>query len=118
MPYLNETTGLYYFGDKQLGDIEVPERPTAHHKWVNGAWQVNLAQLKAASITELKARTQVKFAPTDWAITRSIDPTSKKAIPQTIMDERKAIRDECDAKEAAINAATTAEDIVRIMGYV
>lgn len=33
-----DVQGNYHEGDKQLGDVEVPQRPAPNYKWENDEW--------------------------------------------------------------------------------
>lgn len=41
MPYYNPQTKIVNHGDKQLGEIEVPDRPNQYCDWNGEAWQFN-----------------------------------------------------------------------------
>lgn len=43
MGYIDQQ-GNYHEGDKQLGDIEVPKRPSLEHTWQNGEWVIGKKQ--------------------------------------------------------------------------
>jgi len=38
MGYISSKDGSYYEGDKQYGDIDVPQRPSPKHIWQNENW--------------------------------------------------------------------------------
>lgn len=45
----------YYVGDRINGDLEVPERPTALHDWVDGEWALDVARSKGERIAQLQS---------------------------------------------------------------
>lgn len=45
--YISAIDGSYYEGDKQHGDLEVPQRPSADHYWENEAWVLDENRKKA-----------------------------------------------------------------------
>ena len=69
-----------------------------------------LAELKDRKISELKSTAGKKLSETDWYIIREAD--SGEATPQSIKDEREAIRTQSDSIEADINALTTKKSVV------
>ena len=40
MSYINKE-GIYYIGDRQENDLEVPDRPSINHEWINDEWIIN-----------------------------------------------------------------------------
>lgn len=60
MPYL-APDGTLYVGNKQLGSIEVPDRPTPQHNWIDDAWVLGLAAVPQ-SVTPLQARRAMRQA--------------------------------------------------------
>lgn len=69
----------------------------------------NFIKRKAASIQGAKNTANAKLARTDWYITRLTE--TGVAIPQNIVEERAAIKAECNETEAMWTAATTMEDV-------
>jgi len=65
--------------------------------------------LKTSKIENLKHIYKSKLENTDWYIIRGQEGI---AAPQSILDERAALRTECQSKEAEINALTTKSSIV------
>ena len=72
--------------------------------------QGTLAELKANKIANLKHSIGSELAKTDWYIIREAD--SGEATPQSIKDERAALRTQSDELEAQINALTTKKAVV------
>ena len=72
--------------------------------------QGTLAELKANKISNLKHSIGSQLAKTDWYIIREAD--SGEATPQSIKDERAALRTQSDELEAQINALTTKKAVV------
>lgn len=62
-------------------------------------------------VGQVKATAASLLAATDWMVTRAVDPSSAKAVPQEILDERTAVRIKSNEKEAAIEATTTTEEL-------
>jgi hypothetical protein len=69
-----------------------------------------LAELKENKIKGLKLAVGEELAKTDWYIIREAD--SGEATPQSIKDERAALRTKSDSIEAEINALTTKKAVV------
>jgi hypothetical protein len=64
MGYISSKDGSYYEGDKQYGDIDVPQRPSANHEWINGAWVEDVAKsrlIAAAAIDVQAGKTRLKY---------------------------------------------------------
>ena len=69
-----------------------------------------LAELKSDKISQLKSIAGNRLSITDWYIVRNADTGAE--IPQSIKDERAAIRTQSDSIEAEINALTTKKAVV------
>lgn len=69
-----------------------------------------LAELKSDKIQSLKSMVSSELSKTDWYIIREAD--SGEATPQSIKDERAALRTQSDSIEAEINALTTKKAVV------
>ena len=69
-----------------------------------------LAELKAEKVSQLKSMVGGQLSQTDWYIIREAD--SGEATPQSIKDERAALRTKSDSIEAEINALTTKKAVV------
>ena len=69
-----------------------------------------LDELKANKVSQLKRMTSDKLSKTDWYIIREAD--SGQATPQSIKDERAALRTQSDSIEAEINALSTKKAVV------
>jgi hypothetical protein len=69
-----------------------------------------LAELKADRIDELKSTASSKLSQTDWYIIREAD--SGESTPQSIKDDRAALRASSNTIEADINALTTKKSVV------
>ena len=72
--------------------------------------QGTLAELKANKVSQLKSMVGGKLSTTDWYIIREAD--SGEATPQSIKDERAALRTQSDSIEAEINALSTKKAVV------
>ncbi len=95
---IQELTNLHLDGDVYTYDvIEKPILGT-------------LAELKSKRIVELKMLVGSKLSITDWYIIREAD--SGEATPQSIKNERAALRTKSDTIEAEINALNTKKAVV------
>ena len=75
----------------------------------NKSFVLSVSELKANKIENLKHIYKSKLEKTDWYIIRAQEGI---AAPQSILDERAALRTECQSKEAEINALSTKASIV------
>jgi len=95
---IEELSPIYLSGDVYTYDvIEKPIKET-------------LAELKANKISSLKSTVGGKLSVTDWYIVRNADTGAE--VPQSIKDERAALRTKSDSIEAEINALTTKKAVV------
>ena len=88
---------------KLVGDVytyDVIEKPIKE----------TLAELKAEKISNLKGTASNELTRTDWYIVRNADTGAE--VPQSIKDERAAIRTKSDSIEVEINALTTKKSVV------
>ena len=88
---------------KLVGDVytyDVIEKPIKE----------TLAELKEGKVRELKSLVGSKLSQTDWYIIREAD--NGQATPQSIKDDRAALRTASDLIEAEINALTTKKSVV------
>ena len=95
-------TRLYTNTPKELEDvIETPEGQEE---------EVTTIGLKTQWIAQVKENANKGLAATDWYVIRKAE--RDVAIPAEVTAERQAIIDACTAKEAAITAATTIEELM------
>jgi hypothetical protein len=95
---IQEIVNLHLEGDIYTYDvIEKPIKET-------------LTTLKKLKVLELKNLVANKLSLTDWYIVREAD--SGEPTPQSIKDERAALRTQSNDKEAEINALTTKKEVV------
>lgn len=95
---IEELSSIYFSNNTFTYDvIEVPIKET-------------LAELKEAKIAQLKSMVGIKLSETDWYIIREAD--SGEATPQSIKDNRAALRTKSDSIEAEINALSTKKAVV------
>lgn len=112
-----ETAGFYdvvtpsydsatqYLGDLEWdGDTSVFTYPV-----IDKTWSETVSELKESKIAELKNLYNRKLVQTDWYIIRAQEGI---AAPQSILDDRAALRTECATKEGEINALTTKKAVV------
>ena len=72
--------------------------------------QVVTKGLKSQWIEQTKDAANKALAPTDWYVIRKVERGVE--IPAEVAAERQAIIDDCTAKETAIAAATTVEQLM------
>ena len=90
---------------KQLEDVtETPEGATE---------PVTTKGLKSTWIAQCKAAAGSALAATDWVVTRKVERGIE--IPAGIAADRAQIVADCDAKEAAIAACTTVEELIAVV---
>lgn len=95
---IEELTNLHLEGDIYTYDvIEKPIKET-------------LSSLKKMKVLELKNLVANKLSLTDWYIVREAD--SGEPTPQSIKDERAALRTQSNNLEAQINALSTKKEVV------
>ena len=95
---IQELSNLHLDGDVYTYDvIEKPIKET-------------LAELKSQKIQTVKFEVESKLKSTDWYIIREAD--NGQATPQSIKDEREALRAKSNSIEAEINALTTKKAVV------
>jgi len=101
-------TRTYVNTPKALEDVtETPEGQTE---------PVTTKGLKSQWIAQIKASANSQLAATDWMVIRKAE--RDVAIPAEVVVERQAIIAECNAKEAAITAATTMEQLIAVVAPV
>lgn len=74
----------------------------------------DLDDLKGVWVTKEKVKAGSQLSQTDWYIVRAAEDPSYPC-PEEIKAERAAIRAESNAKEAAINATTTVEELMEVV---
>jgi hypothetical protein len=101
-------TRTYTNTPKALEDVtETPEGQTE---------PVTTTGLKSQWIAQCKAAAGSALAQTDWCVTRKFERGID--IPESIATERAQIVADCDAKEAAIAACTTVEELMAVVAPV
>lgn len=76
----------------------------------NKTWSQTLAELKEQKIANLKSSANSELSKTDWYIVREAEGGT--AAPQSILDDRNAIRSTVATKEGEINAKTTKASVI------
>lgn len=76
----------------------------------NKTWSQTLTQLKEQKIANLKNIAHGELAKTDWYITRAQEGVP---APQSVLDERTAIRASVETKEAEIVALSTKAAVIK-----
>ena len=96
---------------QKLGDLEWDaDSSTFTYPVIDRTWTQTVAELKEAKIANLKSIYNRKLSETDWYIVREAEGGT--ATPQSILDDRTALRTECGTKEGEINAKTTKAAVV------
>ena len=109
--FYSVVTPTYNSATQYLGDIEWDEDNSQFtYPVIDKTWTQTVAELKEVKIANLKAIYNNKLAETDWYIVREAEGGT--AAPQSILDDRAALRTECGTKEAEINAKTTKAAVV------
>ena len=76
----------------------------------NGSTTVGL---KTVHTQQVKQTANTLLNPTDWYYVRNVEVGTE--VPANVVSYRAAVRAECDRLEAAINAATSVEDLINIL---
>lgn len=101
-------TRTYTNTPKALEDVtETPEGATE---------PVTTKGLKSQWIAQIKSAANSQLASTDWMVIRKAE--RDVTIPSDVVAERAQIIADCNAKEAAINAATTMEEFIAVVAPV
>ena len=109
--FYDVVTPDYDSATQNLGDLEWDaDSSTFTYPVINKTWTQTVAELKESKIASLKSIYNRKLAETDWYIIRASEGGT--ATPQSILDDRAALRTECGTKEAEINAKTTKAAVV------
>ena len=109
--FYDVVTPSYDSATQYLGDLEWDsDSSTFTYPVINRTWTQTVAELKEAKIANLKAIYNRKLSETDWYIVREAEGGT--AAPQSILDDRAALRTECGTKEGEINAKTTKAAVV------
>ena len=104
----NVVTRTYTNTPKALEDVtETPEGATE---------PVTTKGLKSQWIAQGKQAANSQLAQTDWVVTRKAERGVE--IPTDIAEERAKIIADCNAKEAAITAATTMDEFIAVVAPV
>lgn len=104
----NTVTRVYTNTPKALEDVtEVPEGATE---------PVTTKGLKSQLVAQAKAAAGSALAATDWMVIRKAERGVD--VPADVAAERAKIVADCDAKEAAINACTTVEELMAVVAPV
>jgi len=94
-----ELGDIYFDADNEVFTYPVESRTFAQ----------TVAELKEQKIANLKSIYNRELAKTDWYIIRSQEGIS---VPQSVLDSREALRNECATHEASINSKTTKASVV------
>ena len=101
-------TRTYTNTPKALEDVtETPEGQTE---------AITTKGLKSQWIAQAKATANSQLASTDWMVIRKAE--RDVAIPSDVVTERAKIIADCTAKETAITAATTMEELIAVVAPV
>ena len=102
-------TPVYDFRTQELSQIKL-DGDVYTYDVIEKPIKETLSELKAEKISQLKYMVGGQLSQTDWYIIREAD--SGEATPQSIKDERAALRTQSDLIEAEINALTTKKAVV------
>lgn len=95
---------------EQLGDIYFDaDAEVFTYPVESKTYSQTVAELKEQKIENLKSIYNRELAKTDWYIIRSQEGIS---VPQSVLDSREALRNECATHEASINAKTTKASVI------
>ena len=109
--FYDVVTPSYDSAIQKLGDLEWDaDSSTFTYPVINKTWTQTVAELKESKIANLKSIYNRKLSETDWYIIRASEGGT--ATPQSILDDRAALRTECATKESEINAKTTKAAVV------
>lgn len=104
----NVVTRTYVNTPKALEDVtETPEGQTE---------PVTTKGLKSQAIAQAKATANSQLASTDWMVIRKAERGVE--IPTDVAQERAKIIADCTAKEAAITACTTMDELIAVVAPV
>lgn len=104
----NTVTRVYTNTPKALEDVtEVPEGATE---------PVTTKGLKSQLVAQAKAAAGSALAATDWMVIRKAERGVD--VPADVAAERAKIVADCDAKESAIKACTTVEELMAVVAPV
>ncbi len=104
--FYNIVTPTYNEKTEVLGDIYFDSENSCFTYPVNSiTFSQSLSEMKTEKIEELKSIYNSRLGETDWYIIREAEGGA--AAPQSVLDQRSALRTECATKEAEINAKTT-----------
>lgn len=96
---------------EQLGVVEVPDPQDYDQRFYWGVGNPkDLDQLKAQWIAQTKNSANAALTQTDWMVIRKAERNID--VPADTVSARAAIIAEANAKEAAITAATTVEELI------
>ncbi len=95
---VEESYNLHLSGDVYTYDVI--ERPINE----------TLEELKSNKVSDLKSIVSSQLSQTDWYIIREAD--SGEVTPQSIKDDRAALRTKSDTIEAEINSLSTKKEVV------
>ena len=90
-------------------DNSDPENPVM----VDTDVQVVTHGLKHTMINQVKHTAGTMLAQTDWYVTRKAERSMD--IPVDVIDQRTAVREECDRLEVAIANVSTVEELIAVM---
>ena len=98
-PHIQEIDNIVFDLDAQIYTAVV----------VDKTWPQTLTNLKAQKIVNLKSIYNHELSKTDWVVVRNTELGA--TTDQSVLDQRAALRTECAAKEAEINALTTKKSV-------
>ena len=107
--FKNVVTPEYNHLTEEISEIKLIDRVYTYDV-IEKPIKETLAELKEQKIAELKLVIGSKLSVTDWYIVRNAD--TGEEVPQSVKDNRTALRTKSDTVEAEINALTTKKSVV------
>jgi len=107
--FKNVVTPEYNHLTEELSEIKLIDRVYTYDV-IEKPIKEMLSELKEQKVSQLKSMVGGQLSQTDWYIIREAD--SGEATPQSIKDDRAALRTKSDTIEAEINALTTKKAVV------
>lgn len=107
--FKNVVTPEYNHLIEELSEIKLVDRVYTYDV-IEKPIKETLAELKEQKVSQLKSMIGGQLSQTDWYIIRESD--SGEPTPQSIKDERAALRSKSDSIEAEVKALKSKKDVV------
>jgi len=104
--------------DREESDVDgnplwVQEYDAVTESMVDTTERLVTKGLKSNMISQVKHTAGTMLAQTDWYVTRKAERSMN--IPVDVIDQRTAVREECDRLEVAIANVSTVEELIAVM---